>query len=112
MLDTPHLTKCGAWGVFYLRRDPSAPTRLVRRMDGPMNPLHIEEIRSEFYYSPRQLAELLSVSVRTLEGWRLRGCGPEYSAISSRMIRYSGASVLAWLAAFEAGSDLAENTTG
>jgi hypothetical protein len=33
-------------------------------------------------------AKLLNVSVRTLEGWRLTGKGPQFARLSRRAIRY------------------------
>lgn len=38
--------------------------------------------------SPAKAAALLGASIRTLEGWRVRGGGPPYIRISSRMLRY------------------------
>lgn len=45
-----------------------------------------------------KVAELLDVSPKTLETWRLRGIGPRFCKISSA-IRYAKADVEAWLRA-------------
>jgi predicted DNA-binding transcriptional regulator AlpA len=60
-----------------------------------------EGLRSDLFYTSRQLAELLGVSPRTLEGWRRIRTGPKYLAVSHRMVRYRGADVQAWLATFD-----------
>ncbi len=50
--------------------------------------------------SPKYLGELLDVSPRTLERWRLTNMGPSYFTLpGSSLIRYSRADVLAWLTA-------------
>jgi hypothetical protein len=36
----------------------------------------------------RLAAEFLSVSTRTLEGWRLTGGGPKFVRLSKRAVRY------------------------
>jgi predicted DNA-binding transcriptional regulator AlpA len=46
---------------------------------------------------PPDVARLLDVSERTLEGWRARGGGPPYTLVG-RLVRYSPAEVAAWLA--------------
>jgi len=51
---------------------------------------------SEFLDTPR-LAELLSVSVSTLEKWRWLGKGPQFVRIGA-LVRYQRADVDAWLA--------------
>ena len=43
-----------------------------------------------------EAAALLSVSPRTLESWRVKGCGPEYLRYSSRCIRYLQSEVEQW----------------
>ena len=35
-----------------------------------------------------QAAQVLSLSVRTLQSWRLRGGGPRFVRVSSRCVRY------------------------
>jgi predicted site-specific integrase-resolvase len=48
--------------------------------------------------TPDQAAEVLSISPRTLEGWRRKGVGPPYVIYSSRCIRYSEKTLREWLA--------------
>ena len=45
----------------------------------------------------REVADLLCISQRTLEGWRVRGCGPAYIQISPRCIRYRMSDVMAFV---------------
>ncbi|HJO04738.1 MAG TPA: helix-turn-helix domain-containing protein [Acidobacteriota bacterium] len=52
----------------------------------------------------RQLAEMLGVSRRTLEDWRLRGCGPRFVRASARMVRYRPSAVALWVAEREVSS--------
>ena len=44
----------------------------------------------------KEAAELLGVSKRTLEDWRLRGCGPRYICASRRMVRYPPSALEQW----------------
>lgn len=50
---------------------------------------------------PSEVAAILGVSVRTLEGWRLRGGGPGFVRISVRACRYRRSVLLAWISARE-----------
>ena len=43
-----------------------------------------------------EAADILCVSPRTLETWRVKGIGPRYLQYSSRCIRYLTSEVLAW----------------
>ena len=43
-----------------------------------------------------QAAELLALSVRTLQAWRLRGTGPRFVR-AGRAIRYRKADLTAWI---------------
>ncbi|WP_291313716.1 helix-turn-helix transcriptional regulator [Corynebacterium sp. UBA2622] len=43
-----------------------------------------------------QAAGVLGVKPKTLENWRAEGYGPEYLALSSRVIRYKLSAVMAW----------------
>ena len=45
-----------------------------------------------------EVAERLNVSIRTLQGWRLRGGGPLYVKIGAR-VRYRGEDLDAFVAA-------------
>ncbi len=42
------------------------------------------------------VAELLSVSTRTLQSWRHRGIGPDFLKIGPRGLRYRRGDVTAW----------------
>ena len=44
-----------------------------------------------------QVACLVGVSEKAMEGWRYKGGGPPYIRISSRCIRYRRADLEAWL---------------
>lgn len=46
----------------------------------------------------KQAAELLNVSPRTMENWRLRGGGPRFARIGHRNIRYRGEDIDRWIA--------------
>ncbi len=43
-----------------------------------------------------EAAELLGYTARALQGWRLRGGGPEFVRVSARSIRYRRRDLLAW----------------
>lgn len=46
-----------------------------------------------------QAAQILKISPRTLEAWRLQGIGPNYIRISGRCIRYTNSALDEWLQA-------------
>lgn len=46
-------------------------------------------IDPERLYTPKEVGQILSVSVRTLEQWRADGRGPQYTYIE-RQVRYPG----------------------
>lgn len=48
------------------------------------------------YLNTNQTAELLLISPRTLEGWRLTGEGPAYTKAGRRVL-YNQENVLDWL---------------
>ena len=50
-----------------------------------------------------QLAELLNLSERTLQGWRLKGEGPAFEKFG-RSVRYATDTVEAWIAAQQRAS--------
>ncbi len=72
-----------------------------------MNTLNFDQLCELFNYTPKgrpldaiEAAEVLSLSVATLEGYRVRGVPLRYfSPPGSRVIRYAERDVLAWLAA-------------
>lgn len=45
-----------------------------------------------------QAAKIISLSVRTLQAWRLRGVGPAYVKVG-KAVRYSRADLIAWIGA-------------
>lgn len=51
----------------------------------------------EALWTESDAGKVLSVGKRTLQGWRLRGCGPPFVRISSRCIRYRPCDVRAWI---------------
>lgn len=48
---------------------------------------------------PAEVAFILGVSRRTLEGWRMRGDGPRFVQISARACRYRRSILEAWITA-------------
>lgn len=47
--------------------------------------------------TPAQVGKILVVSERTLERWRMTGEGPEYVALSRKVVRYDAAAVAAFV---------------
>lgn len=64
------------------------------RPDRTPNPLPIPE--DSPYRSEREAAAFLRVKPTTLQGYRLKGTGPEYSKINGRVI-YDVAKLRAWV---------------
>lgn len=52
---------------------------------------------SERLLTTAEAAERLSASPRTLEHWRLRGGGPVFRKVGSRMVRYAPADLDAFV---------------
>ena len=48
------------------------------------------------FYSERDLAEVLGVSIKTTQGWRLRGIGPPWRKCCGA-VRYDAAQFDAWV---------------
>jgi len=48
-------------------------------------------------WKPRDVADFLEVSERTIEGWRQRGAGPPFIKVSARRIRYRPEDVEGWI---------------
>ena len=46
-----------------------------------------------------QAAQVLNLSIRTLQAWRLRGGGPNFVRVSSRCVRYRNSSLAAFIEA-------------
>ena len=53
-----------------------------------------------------QLAEMLNLSRRTLQGWRLKGEGPTFEKFG-RSVRYATGTIEAWIATRERASTTA-----
>lgn len=49
-------------------------------------------------YTERTVADLLGVTTRTLQRWRITGDGPAWVRCGPRMVRYPEAAVSAWAA--------------
>ena len=49
----------------------------------------------EFLFTEEQAAERLNVSRRTLQGWRQRGVGPEYTKLGE-LVRYKPSKLQAY----------------
>lgn len=47
--------------------------------------------------TPAQVGEILAVSERTLERWRMTGEGPVYVALSRKVVRYDPAAIAAFV---------------
>ncbi len=54
----------------------------------------------------RELSDMLGVSVRTAQAWRVKGGGPVFLKINNRLVRYRQSDIDAWLA-----SQAATNTS-
>ena len=49
------------------------------------------------YYSPKELADILGISMSTLAGYRRKGIGPKYIAFGYHTYRYARAEILKYL---------------
>jgi predicted DNA-binding transcriptional regulator AlpA len=56
----------------------------------------------------KQVAEILSVSVRALQRWRAVGGGPPFVRVGPRFVRYEAAEISAFVASGRAPSFAAE----
>ena len=63
----------------------------------------------ESLLTPAEAARFLHISERTLEGWRTRGGGPDFVAISPRCVRYGPAVLREFVAARTQTSTIAES---
>ena len=52
----------------------------------------------------REVAEILGLSDRTLEAWRVQGYGPAHLRLSPSRIRYRPSDIQAWIDAQERSS--------
>ena len=48
------------------------------------------------YINEKQVAEMLGISVRSLQGWRCRGRGPRFYRLGGDSVRYRTDEVQAW----------------
>jgi hypothetical protein len=60
---------------------------------------------SRRWASEREVSEYMAVSVRTLQGWRLRGQGPSWRRLGA-CVRYDLAAVEAWALAQPGGGEV------
>lgn len=51
------------------------------------------------FLTPAQVADEYGIPVGTLADWRLKRTGPAYSRLGSKRVRYTRASLEAWIAA-------------
>jgi len=66
------------------------------------NPIPEVKLADKEILTTEEVAALLSdVSVRTLEDWRRQGLGPDFIAISAKMVRYRREAVDRWLDSLE-----------
>jgi len=52
----------------------------------------------EALLTTEQVAEVLAVDRRTLDAWRIQGCGPKFLRLTPRCIRYRPSDIEAWAA--------------
>ena len=74
-------------------------TKTAARADGPASRPIPQDPNSLLL--PSEVAAILGVSRRTLEGWRLRGGGPAFVQISARACRYRKSVLQAWISSRE-----------
>ncbi|RWB91176.1 MAG: DNA-binding protein [Mesorhizobium sp.] len=56
----------------------------------------VREANVEAFLASTDVAAVLGISAKTLANWRVRGCGPKYAKIGSRVI-YSPAELFAFV---------------
>lgn len=49
------------------------------------------------FINEKQVADLLGISVKTVQAWRLRSTGPRYWRINNKLVRYQWQDVLDFL---------------
>lgn len=52
----------------------------------------------------RVLSDMLGVSVRTVQAWRVKGGGPTFIKINNRLVRYRQSEVEEWLTSLTAAN--------
>ncbi len=65
--------------------------------------MHQQTSDPEALLTETQTADLLNISIRTLQAWRVRGGGPRFVR-AGRAIRYRRRDLLAWIEQHTAGS--------
>lgn len=58
--------------------------------------LNFSNLDPELYIDENKAAELLGISTRTLQGWRSKGGGPEFSKIGKKSVRYKVSDLKSW----------------
>lgn len=72
--------------------DPSIAQEDLERLR-----LKVIDLDPDELYVERQAAQLLKVSEKTLQYWRLTGNGPKFVRISKRCVRYRRRDLIAWI---------------
>jgi Helix-turn-helix domain len=72
-------------------------------------PLNDAPIESEVLLREQDAADLLSLSVRTLQSWRIRMAGPPFVQVG-RAIRYRRRDLIAWIEANTIGATMASRS--
>jgi hypothetical protein len=58
--------------------------------------LNYSELPPDRYINEKQASEFLGIAVKTLQGYRVKGGGPEYSKFGAKMVRYKMADLINW----------------
>jgi excisionase family DNA binding protein len=72
-------------------------------------PLNDAPIDSEVLLREQDAADLLNLSVRTLQSWRIRMAGPPFVQVG-RAIRYRRRDLIAWIEANTIGATMASRS--
>ena len=59
--------------------------------DLPRDPDYLDRLINE-----SEAADFVGYSVRSLQGWRVKGGGPQFIKVSARSIRYRRRDLIAW----------------
>lgn len=62
----------------------------------PNSVTHIIHDELDVLLTERHAADILGVSIRALQKWRLKGSGPKFVRISGRCIRYRKRELIKW----------------
>ena len=71
--------------------------RQIKAAAVPDAPAMLDASSGEALMTTQQAAAFLGLSPRTLEGYRRKGDGPSFVAISRNLVRYRPADLRAWL---------------